>query len=74
MRILLEIKAGQDEGLIAKDVPVYYLSPSSRELTKEYINHPEWFDSDCVAGARDLFKADVEIAEPRKRYVMRKVE
>ena len=57
LRILLEIKTGQDEGLIAKDVPVYYLSPSSRDLTMEYIAHPEWFDSDCVAGVRDLFKA-----------------
>ena len=57
LRILLEIKAGQDEGLIGRDVPVYYLSPSSRELTKEYVNHPEWFDNDCVAGVRDLFKA-----------------
>lgn len=57
LRILLEIKTGQDEGLIGKDVPIYYLSPSSRDLTMEYIAHPEWFDNDCVAGVRDLFKA-----------------
>lgn len=41
-RVLLEIGQLIKEGRIPKNTPIFYLSPSSRELTELYARHPEW--------------------------------
>lgn len=55
-RVLLEIKKGIDEGLVPPDTPIHYLSPSSRDFTALYIDHPEWFDVADMAELSPLFK------------------
>ena len=53
-RVLIEIAEGMKAGLIGRDVPVYYLSPSSRQMAQAYVEHPGWFDNGSVAGLAEL--------------------
>jgi len=58
-RILFEIQTGIDEGLIPTNAPLYYLSPSSRDIAKEYIGHPEWFDTKVLSNVAGLFSRSI---------------
>ena len=56
-RVLMEIARGQEEGLVPRDVPIHYLSSSSREVTREYLAHGEWFDQGGVGEIAGLVKS-----------------
>lgn len=66
-RVLLEIKRGMDEGTIPADTPIHYLSPSSRDFTALYIDHPEWFDVPDMMGLASLFKQTKKSFNPLAR-------
>ena len=53
-RVLYEIAQGMARGEIPADAPVYMLSSTARNITRAYIEHPEWFDVD-VAAVSNLF-------------------
>ncbi|MGN0852166.1 MAG: MBL fold metallo-hydrolase [Kiritimatiellia bacterium] len=54
-RVLLEIQKGMAAGRIPPDVPVHFISSSSRDMTEKYILHPEWFDVPDMRDVKDLF-------------------
>ena len=66
-RVFLEIKRGMDEGVIPADVPIHYLSPSSRDFMALYIDHPEWFDEPGTADLASLFKRTKKSFNPAAR-------
>ena len=53
-RVLYEISQGMARGEIPADAPVYMLSSTARNITRAYIEHPEWFDVD-IAAVSNLF-------------------
>lgn len=55
-RVLLEIQRGMAEGTIPSETPIHFLSPSSRDFTALYAEHPEWFDVPDVATLGPLLK------------------
>ena len=48
-RVLLEVAQGMAHGEIPAEAPVYMLSSTARNVTRAYIEHPEWFDVDITA-------------------------
>lgn len=66
-RVFLEIKRGMDEGVIPADAPIHYVSPSSRDFTSLYIEHPEWFDVPDTADLAPLFKRTRKSFNPAAR-------
>lgn len=70
-KVLYEIKKAQDKGLIAKNIKVFSLSPSSNGLTKLYeneIKHPSserWFSPDVYDGGT-LLPANYTTKKPQK--------
>ena len=64
-RVLYEVAQGMARGDIPADVPVYMLSSTARNVTKAYIEHPEWFDVDITA-ASNLFARTKSRFAPKK--------
>lgn len=65
-RVLAEIARGIGEGVIDGNVPVYCLSPSSRAITEDYLNHLEWFDTAEPAMIAPVYRRS------RKRFDVQK--
>ena len=65
-RVLIEIAEGMKAGLIDRDVPVYYLSPSSRRMAQAYVEHPGWFDNGSVAGLAEIFRRSKKSFDAKK--------
>ena len=53
-RVLFEISQGMARGEIPTNAPVYMLSSTARNITRAYIDHPEWFDAD-ISSLSNLF-------------------
>lgn len=66
-RVLLEVKRGMDEGTIPPETPIHYLSPSSREFMRLYVDHPEWFDVPDMATLDPLFRKMRKSFNPRSK-------
>ena len=64
-RVLYEISQGMSRGEIPADAPVYMLSSTARNITRAYIEHPEWFDVD-VASVSNLFSRTKSRFSPTK--------
>ena len=64
-RVLYEISQGMARGEIPADAPVYMLSSKARNITRAYIEHPEWFDVD-IAAVSNLFARTKSRFSPTK--------
>lgn len=66
-RVLLEVKRGMDAGTIPPETPVYFLSPSARDFTALYVDHPGWFDVPDMAAVGPLFRRTRKTFSPKAK-------